>query len=119
MEDAALSLPNPFLSADPPTAETAPASNDWNPEDAGVNDSCGGVERRHAKQAQPSFDGSPGNGSVATTVGLAPGPQETNHIHEIFHYARKLYDEDHRFVLDEGAFMEAIEPPPLFMQRVG
>jgi hypothetical protein len=72
-------LQNPFLSAElsPPTAETAPASNDWNPEDAGA----------------------------------------TDHIHEIFHFARQLYADDHRFVLDEEAFMDAIEPPPLFIQR--
>ena len=68
---------SPFmLSAEPPqvSAETAPASNDWNPEDAGA----------------------------------------TNHIGEIFVGARKL---ESRFVLDERAFMEAIEPPPLFLQR--
>jgi len=67
-------LPNAFLSAEPPAAETAPASNDWNPEDAGA----------------------------------------TNHIGEIFVGALKL---ESRFVLDEQAFMEAIEPPPLFLQR--
>lgn len=42
----------------------------------------------------------------------------TDHIHEIFHYARKLLARDRRFVLNEAAFMEAIEPPPLFLQRM-
>jgi hypothetical protein len=42
----------------------------------------------------------------------------TDCISEIFHHARKLIAEDGppRFVLDERAFMEAIEPPPLFLQ---
>jgi hypothetical protein len=38
-------------------------------------------------------------------------------IHEIFHHARKLVADDHRFVLDEVAFADAIEPMPLFLQR--
>jgi len=42
----------------------------------------------------------------------------TDHIHEIFHFARKLAADDHRFVLDEAAFMDAIEPPPLFLQHI-
>jgi hypothetical protein len=41
----------------------------------------------------------------------------TDCIHELFHFARKLIDEDHRFILDEEAFMAEIEPLPLFMQR--
>lgn len=40
----------------------------------------------------------------------------TDHIHEIFHFARKLC-EPTRFVLDEAAFMEAIEERPLFLRR--
>jgi hypothetical protein len=40
----------------------------------------------------------------------------TDCIGEIFHHARKLVADDHRFVLDEQLFMEAIEPPPLFLQ---
>lgn len=72
-----MTLPqSPFLSAEPPqaSAETAPASLAWNPDDAGATD-C---------------------------------------IAEIFIGAAKL---EHRFVLDERAFMEAIEPPPLFLQE--
>lgn len=42
---------------------------------------------------------------------------ELDNIGEIFHYARKLTAAHHRFVLDEQAFFEAIEPPPLFLQR--
>lgn len=72
-----MTLPeSPFLSAEPPlaSAETAPASLVWNPDDAGAID----------------------------------------HIAEIFVGAAKL---ENRFVLDEQAFMEAIEPPPIFLQR--
>lgn len=43
-----------------------------------------------------------------------------DHIHEIFHFARKLladyHAKHHRFVLDEVAFCEAIEPMPMFLQ---
>jgi hypothetical protein len=38
-------------------------------------------------------------------------------VHEIFYHARKLVDDDHRFVLDEQAFMEAIEEMPLFLRN--
>ena len=41
----------------------------------------------------------------------------TDCIGEIFHFARKLCDKDHRFVLDEERFLADIEPPPLFLQR--
>jgi len=69
--------PSPFLSADPLTAETAPAANDWNPEAAGA----------------------------------------TDHIHEIFVGAEKL--DEHRFVLDEEAFVAEVEDVPLFLRRTG
>lgn len=52
-----------------------------------------------------------------STAGLL---DEIEHVHEIFYHARLLIAEDraihHRFVLDERKFMEAIEPPPLFLQ---
>jgi hypothetical protein len=43
---------------------------------------------------------------------------EIDCIGEIFVGARKLIDPDeHRFVLDEQAFMDAIDEPPLFLRR--
>ena len=36
-------------------------------------------------------------------------------VSEIFHHARQLVGPT-RFVLDEQAFMDAIDPPPLFLQ---
>lgn len=45
-------------------------------------------------------------------------PDDTCHIHEIFHFARKLMGRDeHRFVLDEAAFADAIEELPLFLRQ--
>lgn len=38
-------------------------------------------------------------------------------IGEIFVGAEKLNDPDARFVLDEQAFMDAIDEPPLFLRR--
>jgi hypothetical protein len=93
---------SPFLSADqyPLPAETAAA--DASPQAAAeVIPEPSSNEGR--LQGAPAFDAEPFD------VGA------TDHIHEIFHHARKLMD--HRFVLDEQAFMEAIEPPPLFLQR--
>lgn len=46
-----------------------------------------------------------------------PELTDISNVGEIFHFARKLVaDDDYRFVLDERAFMEAIEPLPLFLQ---
>ena len=42
--------------------------------------------------------------------------EQTNYINEIFFYARKLIAEDRRFVLDEAAFMAAIDEVPLFLR---
>jgi hypothetical protein len=42
-------------------------------------------------------------------------------IPEIFHWVRKLLKDEHlplsRFVLDEGAFMAAIDEEPLFLRQ--
>ena len=98
---------SPFLSADqnplsaekpvaaavasPPVAATElildPPSNEW----------------RH--QGAPAVDLNPVDAGA------------TDHIHEIFHHVRKIYEDEHRFILDEAAFMAEIEPPPLFLQR--
>lgn len=43
----------------------------------------------------------------------------TDHIHEIFHFARKLYAEENRFVLDVARFMADIDEPPLFLRNAG
>ena len=96
---------SPFLSADLPlSADTAAALSQ--PPDA-------------AAELLPDPPSNEGRYQGASTDDdWNPEPVDaTDHIHEIFHHARKLCDEDHRFVLDEEAFMEAIEPPPLFLQR--
>ena len=116
-------LPNPFISADPHSAEKAPAAKGRNPDAAGATEfqnSCGGVESRHARSVSLA-DGSQLSGStlgLAEIAGVAPGPQETNFIAEIFIGAQKLEYPEVRF--DEPPIFlrgEAIEPPPLFMQR--
>lgn len=58
----------------------------------------------------------------AAAPGLTDPPvAAVGDIHEIFYHARRLLTEHHakhhRFRLDEAAFAEAIEPPPLFLQR--
>lgn len=62
-------MPNPFLSADPLTAEAAPAMEDWNPDVAGADD-----------------------------------------------LSRLMAIADHRFVLNVRAFVEALEPMPIFLR---
>lgn len=48
----------------------------------------------------------------------ADAADEFPDIGEIFVGARKLLDPyEHRFVLDEQAFMDAIDEPPLFLRR--
>ena len=92
---------SPFLSADLPlSADTAAALSQ--PRDA-------------AAELIPSNEGGHQGAPAVETNPLDAGA--TDHIHEIFHFALKLYEDDHRFVLDEEAFLEAIEPPPLFLQR--
>jgi hypothetical protein len=58
---------------------------------------------------------------AGSAVAHAPPPSEAtaeqiNYINEIFFYARKLIAEDRRFVLDEAAFMAAIDEVPLFLR---
>lgn len=62
-------MPNPFLSAEPLTAEAAPAIADWTPDVAGADD-------------------------LTQLMAIA----------------------DTRFVLNVRAFMEALEPMPLFLR---
>jgi len=67
------------------------------------------------------FQGSLPSGEIEPSVMLACAPGEsTDDIHEIFHYARLLIAEDNavhrRFVLDERAFMDAIDEAPLFLR---
>ena len=103
-------LPSPFLSAEqhPLSAETAAAAVASPPAAAaGLLPDPPSNEGRH--------QGAPASTSTVTVAAGDAGA--TDHIHELFYYARKLCDEDHRFVLDEQAFMDAIEPPPLFLQR--
>jgi hypothetical protein len=97
-------LPSPFLSADRyPAAETAVASVTSPPAaTAEVIPEPPSNEGRH--QGAPVIDQNPFDAGA------------TDCIHELFHFARKLIDDDHRFVLNEREFMEAIDPLPLFLQ---
>jgi hypothetical protein len=104
---------------------------------------CGGVEG-HPRQVIGEAE----NTDVRQTAGIKPSPQAaiaesststggpeetpaiiaastagdsdaTDHIHEIFYFARKLIAEDRRqFVLDEETFMAELddEPLPLFLR---
>jgi hypothetical protein len=48
----------------------------------------------------------------------ADAAADLSEIGEIFVGARKLMDPDeHRFILDEQVFMDAIDEPPLFLRR--
>jgi hypothetical protein len=62
--------------------------------------------------------------ALGTCVGIAatdPCQEQVaaspiDHIHEIFHYVRKLMKQPPRFVLDEAAFMAEVEEEPLFIR---
>jgi hypothetical protein len=58
---------------------------------------------------------------TAETAPLAtdwnPAASGVDDIAEIFRGADKLNDPQARFVLDEQAFMDAIDEPPLFLRR--
>jgi hypothetical protein len=56
----------------------------------------------------------------AKAAGLDPWPDgPTDHIHELFYFVRKLMKQPPRFVLDEEAFMSAIDETPLFVREDG
>jgi hypothetical protein len=85
-------------------------------------EACSGWSSRGLLEAPPSevaMPQLPRRGAYE----LAPGSVEfvdldQDCIGEIFVGARKLMDPDeHRFILDEQAFMDAIDEPPLFLRR--
>ncbi len=109
---------SPFLSAEPAYGDYSQASQHYNGDlqpDPADTAAALSQPRDAAAELIPSSTGGPQGVPAVETNPLDAGA--TDHIHEIFHYARMLYADDHRFVLDEQAFMEAIEPPPLFLQR--
>ena len=100
-------LPNPFLSS----AVLPPGAAD------------GGTARAPA-HAQPEERGPapPNNRKLLEEitreyVAAHPPKDDWRDIHEIFHHARILMREEHRFVLDKDAFLAAIEDVPLFLRR--
>jgi hypothetical protein len=96
---------SPFLSADN------------HPLSAGRPPHLSPAPQAAAAELIPSSTGGHQGTSAASTVTVASGAADaTDHIHEIFHFARQLCEDDHRFILDERAFMEAIEPLPMFLQ---
>jgi hypothetical protein len=98
-----MTLPNPFISADqhPLSAETAAAESQPRATAAEVLPDPPSNEGRH-------------QGAPAVEEWNPDAAGATDCIGEIFVGAQKL---ESRFVLDERAFMDAIEPPPLFLQR--
>ena len=87
-----------------------------------IKSSCGLVEARERWIDQASVIGVQFPLINRTQLEVAPSPQEaTNHIHEIFHYVRKLFSEgsENRFVLNEREFMDAIDEEPLFLREDG
>ena len=98
--------PSPFLtSAEIRSAEPAVASSP-SPGVATVGPIAESSSSTGGHQGRPAVPQPLPNYATA-------GP--TDDICEIFNGARKL--DDQRFVLDERAFLEAIEPMPLFLQR--
>jgi hypothetical protein len=92
---------NPFISADPyPPAGTAVASSP----------PAATAEVLPEPSSEGRCQGAPAVNQNPFDAGA------TDCISEIFVGARKWIDEDHRFILDEKAFMEAIDPLPLFLQ---
>jgi hypothetical protein len=119
--------PSPFFDSGatdcpPDEAVAAPRQS----ADAAADLSCGGVKESPVSTSDYNGVQSP---ALVTAHGLSrqscplsrseTGPQETiDCIGEIFVGARKLMDPDeHRFILDEQAFMDAIDEPPLFLRR--
>jgi hypothetical protein len=97
---------SPFISADRyPPAETAVASV-TSPPAAAAGFLPEPPSNEGRPQGAPAVDPNPFDAGATDCIG------------EIFIGARKWIDDDHRFVLDEKAFMEAVDPLPLFLQRV-
>jgi hypothetical protein len=64
------------------------------------------------------WHGENGCSDPATPCDLTrPSQFNTDHINEIFFYARKLIADGRRFVLDEAAFMAAVDEAPLFLRQ--
>jgi hypothetical protein len=123
--------PSPFMTSEeirssepavsfrlPPGVETAGPISNSAPVAIQAAESCGSTEGRAAGVVPAYLAHGTGSGHCdrkahsETQAGIKPGPQD--HIAEIFVGARKL--EDHRFVLDEISFFEAIEEAPLFLR---
>lgn len=80
---------------------------------------CEEVYPRYAPEKLGSVKSEVAIGQQETedAVSISAASSDISHIHEIFFYARKLMKSSPRFVLDEAAFMAAIDEPPLFLQR--
>lgn len=66
----------------------------------------------------PLSETAAGPNPVTSALADLPLDDDISNIPEIFYYARKLA-RDRRFVLNEREFMDAIDPPPMFLQRAG
>ena len=115
-------LPNPFLNsgAHVPVASGSAAVNASPPSTAAAVaispdvqatrrlDDLGSVQDGR----KMSTDGQP---EAAAVVGLGAA-SDISHIHEIFHWVRKLMRGHQGFVLDQAAFMAEVEEVPLFVR---
>lgn len=105
-------LANPFMDSTVATPPEAVAQADASPhlQDASaVLFESSSNERRSGKAPA----------AVAPNPHPAAGALETDHISEIFFYARKLMKEPVGFILDEQAFMAEVEEAPLFLRQAG
>lgn len=73
----------------------------------------------HEAHPGPTIPYGPNLPAEAHPAPASAGLLETDHISEIFFYARKLMKEPVGFVLDEQAFMAEIEEAPLFLRQAG
>ena len=124
-------LPNPWLSDSaaspiPGSPDTVVASKSPPNVTAGPFDGSpsndGGCQE--ALVASPPHGIATGATDMLNELGYYVSPPEFSDISdvgEIFYHARQLINEDaredHRFRLDVVAFMEALDEPPLFLQR--
>ena len=93
-----------------------PSSNEWRPQEA---PRCTEPHDGACNCEYAQCDDFDRPDCKAKAAGLDPWPDSpTDHIHELFFYARKLIADGRRFVLDEARFLADLDEAPLFLQEV-
>ena len=79
------------------------------------------ISEAAGKHPFPSVSADSEHEQQRKTLGVTDGRDHhlTDHINEIFFYARKLMKQPPRFVLDEARFLADIEETPLFLREDG